>query len=83
VNGWTGTANLDGAANTDIFNVIFNGTGGTVNITGGTESDTLNVTGTSGVDAIGVSATAITRGSETINYTVATETVAIDALAGR
>jgi hypothetical protein len=81
VNGWTGTANLDGAANTDIFNVTFNGTAGTVNITGGTESDTVNVTGTSNADAISVSATAIGNGSQTINYGTV-ETISIDALSG-
>src|SRR5436190_9120319 len=73
VSSWTGTANLDGAAGDDVFNVTTSASG-TVNVTGGahTVGDTLNVMASG---AIAVSAAAVTNG-QTVNYNTV-ETVSV------
>ncbi len=69
VSGWTGTANLDGAAANDTFNVTFNGAAGFVNVTGGAgAADTLNITGTAVADSFSVTTGSVTRGSEAVTF---------------
>ena len=81
VSGWSGTANLSGGDAADSYTVAFNGSGSaTVNVTdaGATGSDAVIVNGTSGVDNVTLSSTAITRGSESVHYSGA-ESVTLHA----
>src|SRR5436190_6634188 len=74
VSSWTGTANLDGAGGDDVFNVTTSASG-TVNVTGGADSeeDTLNLQSPS---ALAFSPAPATN-SQAVNYNTA-ETVNVN-----
>ncbi len=68
----TGAAGLtlDGQGDSDGYTVNFGSLAGTVNVadSGGSGVDSLLVNGTAGDDALVVTATAVTRGAETVTY---------------
>jgi len=78
VSNWTGTATLNGAANSDTYTVDLKGSGsGTTTINDSSGNDSATVKGTSSADTIVITTTQVTRGSETVNYT-STETLVVN-----
>lgn len=84
VNGWGGTATLDGAnAGADKFNITFAGSGfGTINVTAGAGVDALVANGTSGGDSFTLTPGKIALGNESITYTAAIDSVTVDGKGG-
>jgi hypothetical protein len=72
---WSGTANLDGAGNSDTYQIDFQGSGsGIVNVTDtgsgppASNRDSLTVNGTAGSDTVVIGSARIARGTEQVNY---------------
>jgi hypothetical protein len=71
VSNWTGNAVLNGVNGGDTYTINLLGSGSgttTVNGNGGSSGGLLQVVGTPGGDAIAVTETQVTRGSEVVNY---------------
>ena len=83
VSSWTGSATLRGDANNDSYAVSLTGAGtGSVTVVDTSGTDTVTVEGTAGVDAFTLTDSAVTLGTETVNYTSADiETLTVNGLA--
>ena len=73
VNSWsgTGTLTLDGKGGDDTYNINFQSSGSftaTVSDSGGSGTDSLITNGTTGNDTIKITGSAVTLGTQTVNY---------------
>ena len=74
VNSWSGTAaiKLDGKGGSDAYIINFQSSGSftaNVNDSGATGTDALTINGTTGSDTINLNGSAVSLGSQTVNYT--------------